>query len=104
MSRNPKYHKIFFIILKEIYDYMPLRFRREIDNKDFYRYIQDQRKYLGAEYTSIKFSELDENEWGIFIGLFMSFVYANLLGYYYDIENLEIITRNLESKLKLLNE
>ena len=94
--------KLFFIVVNDLYGYMPLRFKDKVKQGDFYRYIQDRRKEIGEPYTSIKTSQLKDEEFARFVEAFIRFTYSNVIGYYYDIENIQIISKNIEKKIKKL--
>lgn len=95
---NNDKQKSFFLLLKEIYKILPESFKRQILYKDFYRYIQDKRKELKAEYTTLK--DVNDDNFHRFNYDFFSFVYLNIVNYYYSINITNKIKLELDKKFK----
>lgn len=94
----------FFIFLKQIYYVMPKRFKDQIpftaktgdERPSFYHYIQMARRKMGEEDISFSDGKINNEEFKVAVCKIIPFVYTNIIGFYYDLDNLIGIIEQVE--------
>lgn len=108
-ARDLKFHKAYFALLSYIYDYLPKRFKSQVNKKYFYRWLQvlkgdysvvfkynDGRELI--EYNSISFGRMNEQTFRAHIKEQIPYIYEEVISKLFDEDVSDVIIRNTEEE------
>jgi hypothetical protein len=116
-ARDLKRHRCYFSLLKFIWGYMPLSFKKAIPEGSFYLFLKHLKKEYKVvftfqdgttmvEYDSISFGKMSEIRFREYVKEQLPFIYSDVIGKYFDgeiynniIETIEIEYDKFLSKL-----
>lgn len=102
LKTNPQLVKRFHVWLNHCYLVMPNGFKKQVKKGNFYTYIRKNYE------PDLRVREMDYNEFINFAHGFVNFTYANILGFYYEMDLLINLVDGLNSEfspfMKILND
>lgn len=105
--RDLKFHRCYFSLLNFIYAYLPEKFKKQIPEQDFYRWLKhlkgsyeivytfkDGTKMV--EYESISFGNMSQKRFKDYVANQLPFIYENVIGAFYEGEIYSNIIETIE--------
>jgi hypothetical protein len=93
-ARDIKFHRCYMSLLGYIYDYLPLKFKKQVSKCNFYQFVKhckgdyeimftfnDGRQMI--EYKSISFGRMSQMEFKNYIKEQMPFIYTEIIGSFF---------------------
>jgi hypothetical protein len=108
-ARDLKRHRCYFSLLKFIYGYMPLSFKKTIPEETFYLFLKHLKKEYKViftfqdgttmvEYDSISFGKMSEVRFREYIKEQLPFIYSDVIGKYFEGEIYNNIIETIETE------
>jgi len=110
-ARDLSFHKGYFALLKEIYGYLPNKFKEKIPENRFYHFIKhlkgdyeviftfnDGSKMI--EYESIAFGKMSQKRFEEYIREQLPWIYENIIGQFYEGDIYNGIIDNIETEFE----
>jgi hypothetical protein len=108
-KRDLSFHRCYFSILGMIYKYLPKRFKNQVQEKDFYKFIKHlQGKYKVlysfsdgtqmVEYESISFGNMTQQRFKDYIAEQMPWIYTEIIGAFFEGEIYDNIIATIEEE------
>jgi hypothetical protein len=94
-ERDLKFHQCYFTLLNMVYEYLPSKFKRQVQKHDFYKWLKHLQgkykvKYTFAdgtqfvEYDSISFGNMSQIRFREYIKDQLPFLYENVIGAFFE--------------------
>lgn len=110
-QRDVKFHRCYFQLLGFIYEYLPESFKRKVPKDRFYIFLKHLEgnydvvyKFKDGsemiEYRSIAFGKMSQKQFEEYIANQLPFIYANILGAYFDLDTLNSIISTIEEEFR----
>jgi hypothetical protein len=112
-NRDVSFHRCYFALLSFIYDYLPNDFKKKITKDKFYifvKHLAGEYKIVHTfkdgtsqiEYNSIAFGKMSQKDFEAYVANQLPFIYANVLGAYFEMDILNGIIETIETEFKKL--
>ena len=108
-SRDLKFHRAYFALLKFIYGYMPMKFKKAVPEGHFYLFLKHLKKQYKVlftfkdgttmvEYDSIAFGRMSQKTFESYIREQLPWIYSEVLEVYFQGEMLDGIVETIEEE------
>lgn len=108
-SRDIKFHRCYFSLLSFIWNYLPEKFKKNIPENDFFRWLKHlQGEYevcytfkdgtKMVEYKSISFGKMSEKSFREYVAKQLPYIYENVLGAFFEGNILKGIIETIEQE------
>ena len=110
-ARDIRFHRCYFALIRFIYDYLPLKFRKAVPEDKFYIFIKhlkgeyqvlfefkDGTKMV--EYESISFGNMSQKRFEAFIREQLPFIYENVLASFFEGQMYDGIVKTIEAEFE----
>lgn len=108
-QRDLTFHRCYFSLLNFIYSYLPEKFKKQIPESDFYRWLKhlkgsyeivytfrDGTKMV--EYESISFGRMSQKRFKDYVADQLPWIYENVIGAFYEGEIYSNIIETIEQE------
>lgn len=110
-NRDVKFHRCYFALLKYIYGYMPVKFKKAVPEHHFYLFLKHLKKEYKVvftfndgttmvEYDSIAFGKMSQKTFQEYIKEQLPWIYSDVLGAYFEGEILNGIIDTIEQEFE----
>lgn len=110
-NRDVKFHRCYFALLKYIYGYMPVKFKKSVPEHHFYLFLKHLKKEYKVvftfndgttmvEYDSIAFGKMSQKTFQEYIKEQLPWIYSDVLGAYFEGEILNGIIDTIEQEFE----
>ncbi|MFA5195205.1 MAG: hypothetical protein WC401_05345 [Bacteroidales bacterium] len=110
-QRDLKFHRAYFALLKFIYGYMPMKFKKAVPESHFYLFLKHLKKQYKVlftfkdgttmvEYDSIAFGRMSQKTFESYIREQLPFIYTEVIGAYFEGEMYDNIIESIEDEFK----
>lgn len=110
-QRDLKFHRCYFSLLNFIYGYLPEKFKKQIPENEFYKWLKhlkgdyevvftfkDGSKMI--EYSSLSFGKMSQKTFEKYISEQLPWIYENVIGAFYDGDIYNNIIETIEEEYK----
>lgn len=110
-ARDLRFHKCYFALLRQIYDYLPVKFKMKVPESRFYHFIKHLKGDYDViftfkdgtrmvEYESIAFGNMSQKRFEEYIREQLPFIYENVIGVYFKGDMYDGIIQTIEEDFK----
>jgi len=106
-ARDLGFHRCYFSLLNTIYDYLPVKFQKSVERRDFYKFVKHLRGDFEVlyefrdgtkmvEYHSIALGRMSQKRFEEFVRDQLPWIYENVLGQFFQDELYASIIEDIE--------
>jgi hypothetical protein len=106
-ARDLRFHRAYFSLLNFIYGYLPNRFKKQVPEKEFYKWLKHLKKEYKViftfkdgtqlvEYDSISFGNMSQKRFENYVREQLPYIYENVIAEFFEGEIYDSILTTIE--------